>query len=115
MTGQVGTASPSRNGGVTVACAACGEPMAPSARRRFCSEACRQSAWRRRHAAPLQPPALPPQEPRRPVSVYICPECETRYLGEQWCPDCHRFCRGAGVGGHCPCCDEPVAYDELVR
>ncbi|MDA8395013.1 MAG: hypothetical protein M0T72_07195 [Candidatus Dormibacteraeota bacterium] len=49
------------------------------------------------------------------MSVYVCPECEARYLGEQYCPDCNTFCQTAGVGGRCPCCDEPVAYDELVR
>jgi len=34
--------------------------------------------------------------------VYICPICQTRYLGQQYCPDCHTFCEGAGPGGCCP-------------
>lgn len=115
MSDQGDAASPWRNDGVTVVCRACGVTLAPSGRREFCSDACRQAAWRRRHAAPLQPPGLPAKAPRRPVSVYVCPECEARYLGEQYCPDCNTFCQTAGVGGRCPCCDEPVAYDELVR
>jgi len=41
-------------------------------------------------------------------------ECETRYLGEQWCPDCVRPCRRIGVGGLCPHCDEPVAIPDLL-
>lgn len=109
-------ASPSRNGTVTVGCRVCEAPLPPGrGSRLYCSEACRQAAWRRRHTATLQPPKLAPKQPRRPVSVYICPDCEARYLGEQYCADCHRFCRAAGVGGYCPCCGEPVAYDELSQ
>ena len=43
-------AAPSRNDGVTIACPCCARPFVPPAgRRRFCSDACRQAAWRRRH------------------------------------------------------------------
>ena len=41
-------------------------------------------------------------------------ECQTRYLGEQWCVECVRPCRRVGVGGLCPHCDEPVAISDLV-
>lgn len=109
-------AVPWGNGNVTVSCLVCVEPLPPGRKsRRYCSDACRQAAWRRRHEDSREPPALQPREPRRPVSVYICPKCETRYLGEQYCPDCHDFCEGAGVGGYCPCCDQPVGYRELAR
>ena len=104
------------NGTVTAKCPVCAAPL-PSGRRSrlYCSEACRQAAWRLRHGPNLQPPVLAPKQPRRPVSVYICPDCDARYLGEQYCADCHVFCRSAGVGGYCPCCDEPVAYHELTQ
>jgi hypothetical protein len=108
---------PWRNDGVTIAgatCPVCGRPFRPVGRRRFCSAACRQAAWRRRHAAarpPLQ--AAPPRPPRAAV-VYECPVCENRYLGEQRCPDCHRFCRRVGPGGWCPHCAEPVAVADLL-
>ena len=46
--------------------------------------------------------------------VYECPECETRYLGERRCPDCQLFTRRAGIGGHCPHCDEPVTLTDLA-
>ena len=54
-----------------------------------------------------------PARSPRPATVYECPACETRYLGEQRCPDCHLFCRRIGPGGACPHCDEPVALVDL--
>jgi hypothetical protein len=103
--------TPSRNDSVTIACGICGRGFRPSGRRRFCSDACRQAAWRRRRLAPA--PALPPRPPRSAI-VYECPECLARYLGEQRCPECQRFCRRVGPGGSCPHCDEPVAVADLI-
>lgn len=103
--------TPSRNDGLTIPCPICDHGFRPIGRRRFCSDACRQAAWRARQpVAPVAP--IPPRSPR-PVTVYECPECETRYLGTQRCPDCHLFCRRIGPGGACPHCDEPVALVEL--
>lgn len=103
--------SPSRNDGLTIRCPVCGAGFRPVGRRRFCSDACRQAAWRQRHPVPL--PALPARPPRAGV-VYECPACSTRYLGEQRCPDCQLFCRRVGPGGPCPHCDEPVAVADLI-
>jgi len=47
-------------------------------------------------------------------TVYECPECEQRLLGEQRCEDCNRFCRSLGPGGECPCCSEPVVISDLI-
>jgi hypothetical protein len=102
---------PSRNDGVTIACAGCGRVFGRSGRRRFCSDACRQAAWRERHPAPV--PVLPVRS-ARVVTVYQCTVCEMRYLGDQWCPDCQRPCRRVGPGGLCPHCDEPVALADLL-
>ena len=111
--------SPSRDDGVTIAqaiCEVCGRAFRPVGRRRFCSDACRQAAWRRRHSSPAALPALPDAAPRpaRSATVYECPSCGARYLGEQRCPDCQLFCRRVGPGGRCPHCDEPVAIGDLV-
>ncbi len=103
--------SPSRNDGLTIRCPVCGHGFRPVGRRRFCSDACRQAAWRQRYPVPL--PALPARPPRAGV-VYECPACSTRYLGEQRCPDCQLFCRRVGPGGPCPHCDEPVAVADLI-
>src|ERR671932_2305813 len=106
------TESPSRNDGVTIACPCCGRAFALAGRQRFCSAACRQAAWRERHPAPLPP--LPARAPRL-ATVYECPECSTRYLGDQRCEDCGVFCRRIGPGAACPHCDQPVALADLLQ
>ena len=95
---------------MTAACAWCGAPIQASGRRRFCSDACKQAAWRARHATPA---ATFPTSDRPDTTVYECPSCEQRYLGVQRCDDCNTFCRRIGPGGLCPHCDEPVAHHDL--
>jgi hypothetical protein len=102
---------PSRNDGVTTTCPICGQPFTPMGRQQVCSAACRQTVWRRRHAP--RPMAIPPRTPRA-ATIYECPACETRYLGQQRCPNCGVFCRRVGPGGSCPHCDEPVAIADLL-
>ena len=114
-----GRISPSRNDGVTIArttCPVCGRAFNTVVRQRFCSDACRQAAWRRRHSMPVPFTPLPDGGKRsaRSATVYECPSCGTRYLGQQRCPDCQIFCRRVGPGGLCPHCDEPVAVSDLV-
>jgi ribosomal protein L24E len=102
---------PLRNDGRTLPCAVCGRPFPPAGRQVFCSGACRQMAWRRRQPTPLA--WVTPRNDRR-HTVYQCPECDNRYLGDQYCRDCGRFCQRVGVGGPCPSCDEPVAVSDLL-
>ena len=106
--------TPSRNEGIPT-CQRCGRSFVPIGRQLWCSAACRVAAWRQRHApkGPVAP--LPPRGQRRTVTVYVCDDCDTRALGEQLCSNCNRFMRAAGVGGLCPCCEEPVAVAELVE
>jgi hypothetical protein len=47
-------------------------------------------------------------------TVYECPQCNERRLGEQRCPECHLFCRALGVGGTCPDCDAVILLVDLV-
>jgi hypothetical protein len=103
--------SPLRNVGVTTPCPVCGAPFTPVGRQRVCSAACRQAAWRSRHAVPL---ASIPSRASRAATIYECPSCDTRYLGEQRCPECAIFCRKLGPGALCPHCDEPVLLADLV-
>ena len=105
------TTPPSRNVGVTIPCPVCQQPFVPRGRQRVCSAACRQAVWRRRHPPPL--PAIPNRS-GRPTTVYECPSCAARYLGQQRCPDCGVFCHRVGPGGLCPHCDEPVALADLL-
>ena len=100
-------------------CPVCHAAIA-SARARYCSDACKQRAYRQRQTDDpgLDPDALTADlRARRNLvahTVYECPSCETRFLGEQRCPDCHVFCRRLGLGGLCPHCDDPVTLDELL-
>ncbi len=105
---------PSRDDDVTMrTCPACGQRFAPSGRRRWCSPACKQAAWRRRRPPAPEPP-VPPKGRRRAMTVYECPACGEGALGDQRCPDCGTFMPAAGIGGLCPCCDEPVTIAELI-
>ena len=47
-------------------------------------------------------------------TIYECPLCGERSLGERRCPDCHRFRRALGLGGACPECDQPILIAELL-
>jgi hypothetical protein len=107
---------PSRNDSRndTAACPACGQPFTPAGRRRWCSDACRQAGWRRRRPTPQAAAPLPPSPQARDTTIYQCPDCDQRYLGQQRCDDCGTFCRRLGPGGPCPHCDEPVATSDLI-
>jgi hypothetical protein len=98
----------------TAACPVCGAPFTRNGRRRYCTDACRQAAWRRRAARPPRPAAPPGRRPRRQGTIYQCDDCETRYLAGQWCPDCNRPCRRLGAGGYCPC-GELLTIEELIN
>ena len=107
------TVSPVRDDTATTAttttpCLRCGVAFDRLGRQRFCTTACRQSAWRRRRAAPIEPIVA------KADTVYECPECDARYIGEQRCDVCNRWCRRVGPGGCCPNCLEPVAITDIL-
>jgi hypothetical protein len=101
------------------ACPICQTGTLPT-RARYCSDACKQRAYRLRRA--IAEPATLANLAARSRSrqalaahtVYECPTCETRLLGEQRCPDCHVFCRRLGLGGPCPHCGEPVLLADIL-
>jgi hypothetical protein len=107
-------ASPRRDDSVTTnTCPACGQPFTPSGRRRWCSAACKQAAWRRRNTPAKPEPPVPPAGRKRAITVYECDTCGDRALGSQRCDDCGTFMHAAGIGGLCPC-GEPVTIHELL-
>ncbi len=93
---------------MTTPCLRCGVAFDRLGRQRFCSTACRQSAWRQRRAAPIEPIVS------KADVVYECPDCDTRYLGDQRCDVCNRWCRRVGPGGCCPSRDAPVAITDIL-
>ena len=81
---------PVRNVSVTATCGVCGGPLPPGRARRWCSDACRQAAFRLRRAAPR--PALP----AKADTVYECPSARPA----TWVSSAARTATaGAGVWG----------------
>lgn len=106
--------TPSRDDTATMPCPVCQRPFTPAGRQIYCSTPCRKTAFRRRHQQPLTALAVPTARPRREYTIYECPNCEERFLGEQRCHDCGVFARRVSVGGLCPHCDQPVALKDLI-
>ncbi|MCA1693934.1 MAG: hypothetical protein LC749_03930, partial [Actinobacteria bacterium] len=105
---------PSGDVSVTARCLACDSPVPAGRARRYCSPACRQDAYRRRHQSAGPVMQLPARRSRRDGTVYACGECDNRYLGEQWCHDCNRPCQRLGAGGTCPSCEDIILTEELI-
>ena len=47
-------------------------------------------------------------------TVYECPTCDTRSVGNQRCAECNTFMRRLGLGGSCPECDAVVLLKDLL-
>src|SRR5437773_10782890 len=109
------TRSPSRDDNETITCPVCQTRFTPAGRQRYCSGACRKTAFRRRHQDPPSPVTVPAARALREHTIYECPACEQRLLGEQRCPDCGIFARRIGTGGPCPHCTEPVTIADLLQ
>jgi hypothetical protein len=92
----------------------------PSRRARYCSDACRQRAYRLRQVdlTVTDTASLVTELKRRAEllahRLFGCPACGEQYLGQQRCPDCNRFCRLLGLGGACPACEQPILLTELL-
>jgi hypothetical protein len=118
------TAEPSRQPSRTAlsspTCLVCGASLS-TPQQRYCTRACQQQAYRLRHHQPsrLDIAKLRAEMQRRRQltehTVYECPDCQTRSVGEQRCADCNTFARGLGLGGHCPDCDAVVLLTDLLE
>jgi len=98
-------------------CLVCGAALA-STRARYCSRAHQQRAFRLRQHTDLDLHHVRQQLQRRRElmahTVYECPSCAERYVGERRCPDCNLFNRAIDLGGHCPECDTPILLVDLL-
>ena len=107
--------TPSRDDPGTTRCPVCEHRFTPTGRQTYCTTACRKTAFRRRHQQPTATVTVPAAaQPRRQITIYECPNCGERLLGEQRCQNCHTFTRRVGIGGECPNCFEPVAIGDLI-
>ena len=105
---------------VARACPVCGATPR-SSRSVYCEKAaCKQRAYRLRHQpqATVDPAVLRKQLQRQRLlvdhTVYECPSCQERFLGERRCPDCHLFARAVGLGGSCPDCETLILLADLL-
>ena len=105
---------PSRDEPGTTPCPVCQIRFTPIGRQTYCSTICRKTAFRRRHQQNGPAVTVPTARPRGQITVYECPDCGQRLMGEQRCDDCGTFARRIGVGGACPHCQEPVAMTDLI-
>ena len=106
----------SRDGGS--GCLVCSAPLA-SSRKRYCSRAHQQRAFRLRQQTSQPDVQRLRQElqRRRAVvahTIYECSRCGERLVGERRCPECHLYSRAIGLGGHCPECDTPLLLVDLL-
>ncbi len=85
-----------RDGYATARCGYCNESLTGRGDQRWCSTRGRQRAWRASTTAPVAPVVVAKSD-----TVYECPSCEARYLGQR-CPDCNTWCRRLGPGHRLP-------------
>jgi hypothetical protein len=101
-------------------CLVCGRTLT-DARARFCSPAHRQLAYRLRRREPSASSEadlrhqLQRQRRLTAHTVYECPSCGDRFVGERRCESCGLFCRSLGLGGHCSECDAPILLADLLQ
>jgi hypothetical protein len=101
-------------------CLVCGKSLQDT-RARFCSAAHRQLAYRLRRGASVTTTEsdlrqqLQRQRRLTAHTVYECPDCQERFVGERRCSSCQLFCRAVGLGGHCPECDQPILLSDLFE
>jgi hypothetical protein len=111
---------PSRTPLSSHACLVCGAALSPS-QKRYCTRACQQKAYRLRQHQPsrldlvLVRAELKRRRQLMEHTVYECPACQTRSVGEQRCAECNTFARTLGFGGHCPDCDAVVLLTDLLE
>ena len=103
-----------------VLCPVCEQRFRPVGRGRFCSPSCRQRAFRLRHRQVHRVTLGQLTERLRRAhqliarTVYECPACQERLLGERRCPDCTLMCRKLGLGGECRGCADILTLGELL-
>lgn len=101
-------------------CPVCERRFRPAGRGRFCSPSCRQRAFRLRQPQPNRVTLGQLTDRLRRAqrivarTVYECPSCQERLLGERRCPDCNLMCRKLGLGGECRGCSDIVTIGELL-
>ena len=86
-------------------CPICTDTFPIDGRGIYCTPKCRQRAYRLRHRQADQPALtdvtarLRREQRLVAQTVYECPSCQERFLGERRCDECNQWCRNVGLGG----------------
>ena len=101
-------------------CPVCGDTFPIDGRGIYCTPKCRQRAYRLRHRQTSRPTvthlAAQLRREQRLIAqtVYECPSCQERFLGERRCHECNQWCRNVGLGGICSGCDDVLTVSDLI-
>jgi hypothetical protein len=101
-------------------CPMCGDTLPIDGRSIYCTPACRQRAFRLRHRPDnrqtLTTLAATLRREQRLLAqtIYECPACSERFLGQRRCGDCNLMCRKVGLGGECSSCAEILTLADLL-
>jgi hypothetical protein len=101
-------------------CPVCGDTFPIDGRGIYCEPKCRQRAYRLRHRQVNRPTLVDLDAMLRQAqrliaqTVYECPSCEERFLGQRRCVQCNLWCRKLGIGGQCSGCDELLTVVDLI-
>lgn len=101
-------------------CPMCDRTFPSEGRGIYCGPTCRQRAFRLRHRQVNQAQlihlanALRQQHRLIAQTVYECPSCTERFLGERRCGDCNLMCRKLDLGGRCTSCDDILTITDLL-
>lgn len=101
-------------------CPVCGDTFTIDGRGIYCEPKCRQRAYRLRQHQANQPSLtdltnrLRREQRLIAQTVYECPSCQERFLGERRCGDCNLWCQNVGLGGQCSGCDDILTVSDLI-
>ncbi len=101
-------------------CPVCTDTFPIDGRGIYCTPKCRQRAYRLRHRQLNRPTltdlAATLRREQRLIAqtVYECPSCQERFLGERRCSDCNLWCSKVGLGGQCSGCDDILTVSDLI-
>jgi hypothetical protein len=98
----------------------CDRTFPVQGRGRYCGPTCRQRAFRLRRSQANRPTLTHLTDRLRRAqrliqqTVYECPSCSERFLGQRRCGDCNLMCRKVGLGGECGSCAELLTIADLL-
>lgn len=101
-------------------CPMCDRTLPSEARSIYCGPTCRQRAFRLRHRQAKRitlthlADVLRRERQLVAQTIYECPACNERFLGERRCDQCNLMCRKVGLGGRCSACDDILTVTDLV-